>query len=156
MIQPEIESESESKSESESPPAPELKPEQKESEDIYYIQLCCMYLDENSTIEKIKREKYFLKQVNLLEVEDLKTLLKKGTGTTAVKKEYYPFCLLKYQAGELVSLRKIETILFEKSPALDHEFNELIIIYHKYETTRQIQVSSKKKTRKIIRHPPSK
>jgi hypothetical protein len=135
-----------------------LHPEkEKEKEDIYYIQLCCIYLDEKSTIEKIKREKYFLKQMNMIPVEELKSILKLKRPT---KKVYYPFCLLKYNITQtesesesesdplLVSLRRIETIHFAKSPAIFHELNELIIIFHKYETIREVHVNAAK-TRKI-------
>lgn len=133
-----------------------------QQEDLYYIQICSIYLDENSSIEKIKREKYFLKEVNTVPVQELKSILKREIYKDGEsKKIYYPFCLLKYNITEdqnqnqnLVSLKRIETIQFEKSPPIFHELNELIIIYHKYEMKREVIIKPKK-TRKVYAFTPS-
>jgi hypothetical protein len=136
-----------------------------QKEDLYYIQICSIYLDENSSIEKIKREKYFLKEVNTLPVHELKSILKREIYKDGEsKKIYYPFCILKYNITEedknqdqnqkLVSLKRIETIQFEKSLPIFHELNELIIIYHKYEMKREVLINTKR-TRKVYAFTPS-
>jgi hypothetical protein len=126
------------------------------AEDLYYIHIFSIYLDETSSIEKIKREKYFMKEVNKVSVEDLKEMLKRET-TVYNKKRYYPFSILKYnipedaksESGNLVSLKRIDTITFQKSPQLFHDLNELIIIYHQYPNVKEI-ILKKNATRKNI------
>jgi hypothetical protein len=132
-----------------------------QKEDLYYIHICYVHVDKYSNIEKIKREKYFMKEVNKFPLDELKRVLKREIYQSQNRTKYYPFSIIKYNivsnsddtSQNLTSIKRIDTIYFEKTDQLYHDLNELIIIYHEYEspTVKEIIINrSKKCTRRSI------
>jgi hypothetical protein len=112
-------------------------------ENNYYINVHFIYIDDESNIEKIKQEKFFMSIPNYITREEIIYLLKKNTNVNGIK--YSIFSLLKYnitlepeeilnfsnsQEGYffLTPIKNIDAIFFEKTISTFQDLNDLFFI----------------------------
>lgn len=112
-------------------------------ENNYYINVHFIYIDDESNIEKIKQEKFFMSVPNYITREEIIYLLKKNTNVNGIK--YSILSLLKYnitlepeeilnfsnsQEGYffLTPIKNIDTIFFEKTISTFQDLNDLFFI----------------------------
>jgi len=120
--------------------------------DLQSIKVHCIYVNKNNDIDKIKEEKIFMRQPNYLSGDQVLTLIKKNSIQDHVK--YSLLSILKYnitlepinlktfikykadirsQGDEfLTSIKKIDSISFEKTISMFQDLNDLFILF--YET----------------------
>ena len=153
------------------------------TEDLSFIKIHSIYVNDNDEIEKIKEEKILLKTLGILEKEELLSIIKHNSFSNQIK--YSLLSLLKFNinlepinlktflrnknpaigAPFLQSIKNLDSIKFEKSIAMFHDINQLLIIFHKKinknihpeinqrinNRTKKVFINSnsKKKTKKI-------
>lgn len=139
------------------------------SEDLSFIKIHFIYVNNNNEIEKISEKKIFLKNDGCLQKEELLSIIKNNSFLNDVK--YSLLSILKYNinlepinlktflknnnpnigSNFLTSIKHLDTIKFDKSITLFHDINELLIIFHKRRVnnhTKKRSTMSKKMTRK--------
>jgi hypothetical protein len=142
------------------------------TEDLSFIKIHSIYINNNNEIEKVTEEKFFLKNPGFLQKEELLGIIKHNSFSNKIK--YSLLSILKFNinlepihlktflrnknpnigVNFLTSIKHLDTIKFDKSITLFHDINELLIIFHKkntYNRTRKILTKSKAKkmTKKI-------
>ncbi len=118
------------------------------SEELSFIRIHSIYINNCNEIEKIREEKILLKTPGVLQKEELLSIIKHNSFTNQVK--YSLLSLLKFNINLepihlktflrnknpelgtpfLQSIKNIDTIKFEKSITMFHDINELFIIFH--------------------------
>lgn len=119
-------------------------------EDIKFLNIFCIYINEKSEIFKINKTKHNLLQANTLLKEELLHIIKNNIVNNNIK--YSLFSILKYNIdiepsnikilltnkdslllgnNFLHTIKNIDTIVFEKSISFFHKLNNLIIIFKK-------------------------
>lgn len=120
--------------------------------DLQSIKVHCIYVNKNNDIDKIKEERIFMRQPNYLSGDQVLTLIKKNVIQDNIK--YSLLSILKYnitlepinlktfikykadirsQGDEfLTSIKKIDSISFEKTISMFQDLNDLFILF--YET----------------------
>ena len=144
------------------------------TEDISFIKLHYIYVNINNEIEKITQDKIILQNPGVLLKEELLGIIKDQTFLNGLK--YSLLSILKFDINLepnhlntflknknknmgnyfLQSIKNLGSIYFEKSIAMFHDINDIIIIFHKKNIkerlfTKKIYINSKpnKKTKKI-------
>ena len=153
------------------------------AEELSFIKIYSIYVNNNDEIEKVREEKILLKTPGTLEKEELLSIIKHNSFSNQIK--YSLLSLLKFNInlepinlktflrnkkpaiGEpfLKSIKNLDSIKFEKSIAMFHDINQLLIIFHKKinrsihqeinktinNRTKKVFINSnpKKKTKKI-------
>jgi hypothetical protein len=117
------------------------------NEDLTFIYINYVYVNNKNEIINISKEKYLFKKPSVLSREELVGLIKHNTIHNSVK--YSLLSLLKYNidfepinlktflrskdnhigSNYLKSISNIDTIVFEKSISLFHDINNLFIIF---------------------------
>lgn len=117
------------------------------NEDLAFIYINYVYVNNKNEIINISKEKYLFKKPSVLSREELVGLIKHNTIHNSVK--YSLLSLLKYNidfdpihlktflrskdkhigSNYLKSISNIDTIVFEKSISLFHDINNLFIIF---------------------------
>ena len=89
-------------------------------EDLYFINLYYVYLNESNTIEKVKKDKYFFNEIqsNIVPKEDLFKIIVKNKNLNS--ENYKLNCLFKYNCT--VDPYNIITLLKNKTP-ITYEFD---------------------------------
>jgi len=142
------------------------------TEDLSFIKIHSIYINNNNEIEKVTEEKFFLKNPGFLQKEELLSIIKHNSFSNQMK--YSLLSILKFNinlepihlktflrnknpnigVNFLTSIKNLDTIKFDKSITLFHDINELLIIFHK-KNSKSMNINSDKKdtynrTRKII------
>jgi len=142
------------------------------TEEMSFIKINSIYVNNNNSIDKIKEDKIILKTPGILQKEDLLRIIKNNTFSNQIK--YRLLSILKFNiniepenlktfmrsknttigTSFLQSIKNIDSIKFEKSISIFHDINEIIIIFHnninnnKSIGTRKIFIHSNKKTKR--------
>lgn len=131
------------------------------TEDISFVRIHTIYVNNNNDIDKIREEKILLKTLGILDKEELLGIIKHNSFSNEIK--YSLLSILKFNiniepihlktflrnknpaigAPFLQSIKHIDTIKFEKSISMFHDINELIIIFH--QKNNNINTDSTKK-----------
>ena len=123
-------------------------------EDLYFINVHYVYLNESNTIEKVKKDKYFFNEFhkNILPKEELFKIIVKNKNLTNEK--YKLNCLFKYNCtidpyiiiaflknktlltldpnnSYLSPITSIENVKFKKTITMFQDLNSISIIYQK-------------------------
>jgi len=111
-------------------------------EDISFVKLNFLYLNNLNFIEKFKEETFFFKQKNILTRDEILTILKNNNVHNNLT--YNLLSILKYnitvdpinlksflkkQPNYLESIKNIDSIYFQPTISLFHDLNSLIIIF---------------------------
>ena len=145
-------------------------------EDIHFINLHFIYINEKNYIEKMKEETYFLKTNNHLSRDELLHIIKRNNIENSI--QYGLLALLKYninlepinlktylksssnlpEYNYLTSIKNIDSISFNPSISYFHDLNTLYIIFNTKSNslptnfTKKITIQQlKKKNSKTIR-----
>ena len=127
-------------------------------EDLYFINLHYVYLNESNTIEKVKKDKYFFNefQTNIVPKEELFKIIVKNKNQNTEK--YKLNCLFKYNCvidpytiieffksktpiaidttnSYLSPITSIENVQFKKTIMMFQDLNSITIIYKKTTNT---------------------
>jgi len=143
-------------------------------EDINFINLHFIYINEANFIEKMKEETYFLKITNNLSREELLSIIKRNNIENSIK--YGLLALLKYninlepinlktylksssnlpEYNYLTSIKNIDSISFNPSICYFNDLNSLYIIFYTKSNsipinfTKKITIQKQKKNSKTI------
>jgi len=145
------------------------------NEDLTFIYINYVYVNNKNEIINISKEKYLFKKPGILSREELVGLIKHNTTHNSVK--YSLLSLLKYNIdfepihlktflrskhkhignNYLKSISNIDTIVFEKAISLFHDINNLFIIFiDKSSTTNNLTnlslVKHKQMTKRVYIH----
>ena len=132
------------------------------TEELSFIRLHTIYVNNNNDIEKIREEKILLKTPGILQKEELLSIIKHNSLSNEVK--YSLLSILKFNinlepinlktflrnknpsigAPFLQSIKNLDTIKFEKSITMFHDINEILIIFHQ-KINKSIHISSEQK-----------
>lgn len=146
------------------------------TEELSFIIIHSIYINNNNEIEKITEEKIFLKTPGFLQKEELLSIIKHNSILNEIK--YSLLSILKFNinlepihlktflrnknpnigANFFTSITNLDTIKFDKSITLFHDINEILIIFRKKNMN---SIGSDKKstynsTKKIIINSKSK
>ena len=126
-------------------------------EDLYYINIQCIYIDKHNEITNIKEEKFFMNTPNYISREEVIGLLKKNTMYDSLK--YHVMCILKFNINIepldvkfflkdneafhfFTPIKNIDAITFEKSISMFHDLNKLFIVFYEKNITTRTPASS--------------
>ena len=145
------------------------------TENLLFIKVHYIYVNEKQEITNLYEEKYLFKKPNVLPKEDLIGLIKRNTMINS--KKYSLFSILKYNINVephnlktffkaknpnqpnnnnvdsyLQSIKNIDDVFFDKSIAMFHDLNDLIIIFldkgtidkgtiDKHNTTKRVYIN---------------
>ena len=149
------------------------------TEELSFIKIHSIYINNDNEIEKITEGKIFLKNPGFLQKEELLSIIKHNSYSNDIK--YSLLSILKYNINIepsnlnnflrskdrnigsffLQSVKNIDTIKFDKSISMFHDLNDLLIIFYNkgptpvYQNrlgTRKIYINSNsfKKTKRNI------
>jgi hypothetical protein len=123
------------------------------TEDLLFIKIHFMYINNNNEIEKIKEEKFILNNPGFLQKEELLGIIKNNSKINGIKYSLLSIAkfninlepihlntFLKNKNSDignnfLTHIKNLDTIKFEKSITLFHDINELLIIFHNKNNT---------------------
>ena len=137
-------------------------------EDVTFIKLNCIYVNNQNYIEKIKEETYYFKENNFLSREEVLTIIKKNNIENNIP--YNLLYILKYNItidplhlknflkkdnyndNYLTSIKNIDSIHFQPTISLFHDINNLYIIFHEktfnsHSITKKIYIKNSNKTK---------
>jgi hypothetical protein len=128
-------------------------------EDLQSVKVHCIYVNKNNDIDKIKEERIFMQKSNYLSGEQVLTLIKKNAIQDHVK--YSLLSILKYNItlepinlktfikykvdlksqGDafLTSIKKIDSISFEKTISMFQDLNDLFVLFYETDSRQEIQ-----------------
>ena len=118
------------------------------TEELSFIRIHSIYVNNNNDIEKIREEKILLKTPGILQKEELLSIIKHNSFSNEIK--YSLLSILKFNinlepihlktflrnkntalgAPFLHSIKNLDTIKFDKSITMFHDINEILIIFH--------------------------
>jgi hypothetical protein len=137
------------------------------TEELSFIRVHSIFVNNNYEIEKIKEEKILLKIPGLLQKEELLSIIKHNSFFNEIK--YSLLSILKFNINLepihlktflrskhknignpfLHSIQNLDNIKFEKSITMFHDINELLIIFHrKINKSTQINSNISNQTKK--------
>lgn len=151
-------------------------------EDIFFIYVHFIYINQNNEIEKIKEEKFFMSIPNYITREETLYLLKKNSVLNNTR--YSILSLLKYnfhieseeikqyistqdldESLFLTTVKNVDEIRFEKTIDMFHDLNELFFILYenprkttngnnqtKSNTTKKLYIRAKTNKKNTRRH----
>jgi len=118
-------------------------------DDLYYISLKIIYINENNEIDKIKSNTLFFKTKNTIHYEEIIKILKTNAIENNIK--YKLLSMLKYninlEPNQILNylehyhttnynfnflsiIKNIDTIYFDQSITMFHDLNEFIIVFY--------------------------
>jgi len=139
------------------------------TEELSFILIHSIYLNNNNEIEKIREEKILLKTPGILSKEELLSIIKHNSFSNEVK--YSLLSILKFNinlepihlktflrnknpsvgGSFLQSIKNIDAIKFDKSITMFHDINEvLIIFYPKIIKNEKIDQKTNNQTKKVF------
>ena len=125
-------------------------------DDIYYVNINCIYINKNNSIEKINQERFFMRNPNIISHEEIIGIIKRNTLSSDkddiyTSQSYSLLSIIKYNITLnpqditlflksdnyenynkhfLKALRHIDSISFEKTINMFHDLNNLYIIFY--------------------------
>jgi hypothetical protein len=135
------------------------------TEDLSFLRIHSIYINALNDIEKVREEKIFLKEPGIINREELLSIIKHNSFSNDTK--YSLLSILKFNinvepeflktflkskdknigSSFLQSVKNIDTIRFEKSIAMFHDINDLIIVFHQ-KVNRNNSSDSNNRTKK--------
>jgi hypothetical protein len=135
------------------------------TEDLSFLRIHSIYINALNDIEKVREEKIFLKEPGIINREELLSIIKHNSFSNETK--YSLLSILKFNinvepeflktflkskdknigSSFLQSVKNIDTIRFEKSIAMFHDINDLIIVFHQ-KVNRNNSSDSNNRTKK--------
>jgi hypothetical protein len=135
-------------------------------DNVYYVNINCIYVNKNNNIEKINQERFFMKNPNIISREEIIGIIKRnslcgGQDNNSSLQSYSLLSIIKYNIilnpeditlflksddyemynrNFLKALRHIDSINFEKTINMFHDLNNLYIIF--YEKNNAIHVNN--------------
>lgn len=117
------------------------------TEELSFIRIHSIYVNNSNEIEKIREEKFLLKTPGILQKEELLSIIKHNSFSNNLK--YSLLSILKFNiniepihlktflrnknptigAPFLQSIKNLDSIKFEKSITMFHDINEVLIIF---------------------------
>ena len=118
------------------------------TEELSFIRIHSVYVNNNNEIEKISEEKILLKNAGILQKEELLSIIKHNSFSNNIK--YSLLSILKFNlniepihlnnflrnkdkdigSSFLQSIKNIDSIKFDKSISMFHDINNILIIFH--------------------------
>lgn len=118
------------------------------TEELTFIRIHSVYVNNDNEIEKIREEKMLLKTPGIIQKEELLSIIKHNSFSNQIK--YSLLSILKFNinlepmhlknflknknpaigAPFLQSIKNLDSIKFDKSITMFHDINELLIIFH--------------------------
>jgi hypothetical protein len=118
------------------------------TEELSFIRIHSIYVNNNNDIEKIREQKIILKNPGILSKEELLSIIKHNSFSNEIK--YSLLSILKFNinlepfnlktflrnknpaigAPFLQSIKNLDSIKFDKSITMFHDINEILIIFH--------------------------
>ena len=148
------------------------------TEDLSFIIIHSIYINDENDIEKITEEKIFFKDPGFLQKEELLGIIKRNSFLNQIK--YSLLSILKFNVnlepiqlktflknknaniGDnfLTSVKNLDTIKFDKSITLFHDINELLFLFRK-KNINSVDINFNKKckyirTKKLIMNSKSR
>jgi hypothetical protein len=140
-------------------------------DNVYYINIHCVYINKESEIDKIKTDSFLMSQINCITREEIIGILKHNTVDDICSKQYSLLSILKYNISLdieevvsflradsynldnynnafLTSIKNIDTIYFDRTIHMFQDLNDLFIIY--YEKTKEKYKENHSITKKIF------
>ena len=141
------------------------------TENLLFIKVHYIYVNEKQEITNLYEEKYLFKKPNVLPKEDLIGLIKRNTVINS--KKYSLFSILKYNINVephnlktffkvkpqnqtnnngdpyLQSIKNIDDVFFDKSIAMFHDLNDLIIIFLDKGSTDKVSADKHNTTKRV-------
>jgi hypothetical protein len=141
------------------------------TEDLSFLRIHSIYINTLNDIEKVREEKIFLKEPGIIHREELLSIIKHNSFSNETK--YSLLSILKFNinvepeflktflkskdknigSSFLQSVKNIDTIRFEKSIAMFHDINDLIIVFHQRvnkNNTTNSSTDSNNRTKKVF------
>jgi hypothetical protein len=133
-------------------------------EDVTFINMHYIYINTSNEIERIKEDKYFLPNKNLITKDEVISII--HTNSKSQNKKYSILSILKYnislepeqipfylkkkykQVSFLNSLRNICDIQFDKTIHMFHDLNDLYFLFYENPDKKSINTKNMKKTMK--------
>jgi hypothetical protein len=143
-------------------------------EDLFTIYLNILYINKDNTIEKIKKEIFFMQNANLITREEIIRIIKNNSNLNSVS--YSLLSILKYNITMnpedvnvflktnnfdyyndkyFTTLKHIDSISFEQSIVTFHDLNTLFILFYEKDVlsdTSNINNTTKKIYWRPIKH----
>ena len=136
-------------------------------EDITFVKLNFIYINNDNCIEKMKEENYFFKLNNFLSREEILTIIKKNNIENNI--HYSLLSILKYninidpihlknffknKSNFLTSIKNIDSITFQPTISLFHDLNNIFILFYpklnsSHTITKKIFIKNSNKTKTI-------
>ena len=124
-------------------------------DDLYYINLKFIYINRRNEIEKIKMETFLMSLPNKISRDEILQILKKTT--IDENRRYSLLSMLKYnitiepddiknflvypeERNFLITIKNIDTILFDKTISMLQDLNDLILIF--YEKSNELKTKN--------------
>lgn len=138
------------------------------TEDVAFIKIHSIYVNAKNEIDKIKEEKIILKTPNILQKEELLSIIKHNSFSNQLK--YSLLSVLKYNINLepahlntflrnknpdlgtpfLHSIKYLDSVHFDKTITMFQDINELIIIFHQKIYKNLLLNGNTKFTKKIF------
>ena len=124
-------------------------------DDLYYINLKFVYVNRCNEIEKIKMETFLMSSPNKISREEILQILKKSS--IDENRRYSLLSMLKYnitiepddiknflvypeERNFLITIKNIDTIIFDKTISMLQDLNDLILIF--YEKSNELKTKN--------------
>jgi hypothetical protein len=141
------------------------------TEDLSFLRIHSIYVNTLNDIEKVREEKILLKEPGIINREELLSIIKHNSFSNDTK--YSLLSILKFNINVepeflktflkskdknigtsfLQSVKNIDTLRFEKSIAMFHDINDLIIIFHQRvnkNNSTNVSTDSNNRTKKVF------
>lgn len=137
-------------------------------DDIYYINLKCVYVNRDNEIDKINTETFLMSRPNIISREEFLQILKRSS--VDVDRRYSLLSILRYNitldADDvrhflsfdkpmdtfLTVIKTVDSISFEKTIHMMQDLNDLVLIFYE-KTTELKQSTSYNTTKRVYLHP---
>ena len=137
-------------------------------DDIYYVNLKCVYVNRDNEIDKINTETFLMGKPNLISREEILRILKRDSVDT--DRRYSLLSILRYNItlnaddvrhflssdpapdSFLTVIKTVDAVSFEKTIHMMQDLNDLVLIF--YEKSQELKQSTPDNTTKrVYLHP---
>jgi hypothetical protein len=137
-------------------------------DDIYYINLKCVYVNRDNEIDKINTETFLMSTPNIISREEFLQILKRSS--LDADRRYSLLSILRYNitldADDvrhflsvdnpvdtfLTVIKTVDSISFEKTIHMMQDLNDLVLIFYE-KSTELKQITSYNTTKRVYLHP---
>ena len=137
------------------------------TEELSFLRIHSIYVNRLNDIEKVREEKFLLKQPGIIHRDDVLSIIKHNSFSNETK--YSLLSILKFNiniepeflktflkskdknigSSFLQSVKNIDSIRFEKSITMFHDINDLIIVFHQ-RVNKNNSSDSNNRTKKVF------